>query len=268
MADASHPESLSSEASNSSTGSNLTGAAASHAGMVDSIGLANGRLPGKKSRLPGYQLTISPNTELRVSCPPKQGTYASSFVTAIGYEHLLIRIPPVADIKRIAQMRSVVRVCYVHEGAAYRFDTRVNDLLTRPVFMLALEFPDTVLTLSSRRHERYTCSIPARIIQNEREMGCYVVNISESGCLLKGKRRDTALFDPDKPAMLAMATTRFNDILINIKTHYHTDDRYHRTFGCEFQSRLASVNKELALYVEDIAHLHRLDVCDLPRTAH
>lgn len=209
----------------------------------------------RKQRLPGYALDIPTGTKVSISCPPTPGSYPTTYLTAIDYDHLLVRAPSIHNLPYLAQSKALLRVCFAHDGSAYRFDTHASALIAKPVPMLALDFPSTLLALSHRKHDRYTCSVPARIIQDNREMACFVVNISNSGCMLKGTRKDLDGFDPDKPAMLAISTTSFNDLIVDVVVRYQGNDRYHATLGCEFVAGHRPVDAELESFVNTLSLL-------------
>jgi hypothetical protein len=64
------------------------------------------------------------------------------------------------------------------------FTTKLKKIVSTPLNLLLLDYPDSVVRNDSRSHRRISCFISAQVEISDKIRGGVIKNISKSGCLI------------------------------------------------------------------------------------
>lgn len=123
-------------------------------------------------------------SDIRVGLKDISVPVESQFVGMETGEYVLIRHPaPFQTVKsKIVAGNNILITCLI-EGQAVVFQTRIIDILYKPVRILALEYPAEFILRNIRMTARTICALPVNIISESRvaKKGV-IVDISNTGC--------------------------------------------------------------------------------------
>ncbi|MFH1153588.1 MAG: flagellar brake protein [Pseudomonadota bacterium] len=109
----------------------------------------------------------------------------SQFVGLEKNEYLLITLPaPFTTIKSKLYPGNKLVVQYLYEGAIFVFAAKIIDVLTKPIRVAVLEYPDKVVNRGLRAEKRTMCRIPASISFKGSSKDGIIGDINVKGCRL------------------------------------------------------------------------------------
>ena len=89
---------------------------------------------------------------------------------------------PYAMIKHKLFSGNPMVIRFVHEGAVLAAQTKVMDVITKPIKLVFLDYPQKVVSRDLRQQKRINCYIPARIIIRSHRQDGLIQDITEGGC--------------------------------------------------------------------------------------
>lgn len=107
----------------------------------------------------------------------------SSFVGMEKNEYVLIQHPsPFQTVKsRLFTGNDLVVQC-LQEGLAMAFQTRIIELVVKPVRVLVLEYPQKILLRSIRNMKRTHCALPVKLESRGVSKAGVITDITSGGC--------------------------------------------------------------------------------------
>lgn len=104
----------------------------------------------------------------------------------IGFEnnkYIIIKAPePFSRVEHKLFKGNDLIVRYISEGTVYAFQSRVLEVITKPLALLFIEYPRIIQHHELREQRRLNCHIPTRVILGENEnIGC-ILDLAVSGC--------------------------------------------------------------------------------------
>lgn len=107
----------------------------------------------------------------------------STFIGMARDEYVLIKHPsPFQTVKsKLFPTNDMVIQC-LHEGQAIAFQSRIIELVFKPIRILVLEYPKEVLLRSIRCIKRTVCTLPAILESRGITKECVITDISNKGC--------------------------------------------------------------------------------------
>lgn len=98
-------------------------------------------------------------------------------------KYLIIKAPePFQRVEHKLFKGNELIVRYISDGTVYAFQTRVLEIITKPLSLLFLEYPRIIQHHELRVQKRLHCHIPARVLFADQEnLGC-ILDLAVSGC--------------------------------------------------------------------------------------
>jgi hypothetical protein len=87
--------------------------------------------------------------------------------------------------KSCKESETIVR--YVHEGIVYKFSSLLLGVISTPVELGFLTYPEEIETIELRSHKRTECFFPAELIIRNEKYQVVIQEVSEGGCKFKAK---------------------------------------------------------------------------------
>lgn len=98
-------------------------------------------------------------------------------------EYLILKIPAqFTNVKHKLYPGVEVIVRYIHHGIVFGFQTKLIEIITRPVKLLFLEYPKIIEHHDLRSHKRAQSIFPATIHIKDRTNNGAIIDISKNGC--------------------------------------------------------------------------------------
>lgn len=106
--------------------------------------------------------------------------------TIVGLEnnrYIIIKAPePFQRVEHKLFKGNELIVRYISDGTVYAFQTRVLEIITKPLSLLFLEYPRIIQHHELRVQKRLHCHIPVRVLFADKEnLGC-ILDLAVSGC--------------------------------------------------------------------------------------
>jgi hypothetical protein len=134
------------------------------------------------------RICLDIGTKLRVEIQGVHMTLESNLVGMEEGQYLIIRTPsPLSAIKNKLFIGNDMIVKYLYKGSVFAFQTRLMEILTKPVKLLFLEYPKLVESHEIRAHKRINCFIPSNVNFGKEEKQAVIGDISNGGgsCIFK-----------------------------------------------------------------------------------
>ena len=119
--------------------------------------------------------------------------------TIVGLEtnkYLIIKAPePFLRVEHKLYKGNDLVVRYISDGTVYAFQTRVLEIILKPLPLLFLEYPRIIQHHDLRVQKRLNCHIPVRVVLADQEnIGC-ILDLAISGCrcLIRAAKNTTLL---------------------------------------------------------------------------
>jgi hypothetical protein len=87
--------------------------------------------------------------------------------------------------KLCKESKAIVR--YVHEAIVYKFSSQLLGVISTPVELGFLAYPEEIETIELRSNKRIECFLPAELVIRGEKYQVVIRDISEGGCRLKAK---------------------------------------------------------------------------------
>jgi hypothetical protein len=98
-------------------------------------------------------------------------------------EYLIIKIPSqFGNVKHKLFPGVEIIVRYIHQGIIFGFQTKLIDVIFKPVKLLFLEYPKIIEHHELRSHKRAHSIFPAKVSIKDKVSNGAIIDISKSGC--------------------------------------------------------------------------------------
>jgi hypothetical protein len=98
-------------------------------------------------------------------------------------EYLIIKIPSqFSNVKHKLYPGVEIIVRYIYQGIVFGFQTKLTDVIFKPVKLLFLEYPKIIEHHELRSHKRAHSIFPATIQIKDKISNGAIIDISKSGC--------------------------------------------------------------------------------------
>jgi hypothetical protein len=200
-------------------------------------------------------LVIDSGTKLHIKIEGISSIPISSFFVGMeADEYIAIKHPaPFTSIKHKIFPGSQFVIRYLFKGSIYAFQTKVIDMISKPVRLVFLEYPKMVADRNIRSTKRTTAFIPATLKNEALQRDVIITDISKKGCRIQfmnqGKERH-ALPRKDEPVVLHCqfpGVQGEKQVLGVIRNSEKKKD--YLTFGLEFTDVSKEFQSAIAGYV-------------------
>lgn len=133
---------------------------------------------------PPPTLLIDVGTQLQIKIEGISSIPISSVFIGMAHEEYIIIEPPApfTSIKHKVFPGSQFVIQYVYKGFIYAFQTKVIDMITKPVRQVFLEYPKMVADRNIRSVKRTHAFIPAVLVTKTSQQDIVLIDISKKGC--------------------------------------------------------------------------------------
>ena len=134
------------------------------------------------------RICLDIGTRLRIEIPGVHIILESNLVGMEEGDYLIIRAPsPVNAIKNKLYVGNDMVIKYFYRGSVFAFQTRLLEMISKPVKLLFLEYPKFVESHEIRAHKRVSCFIPADVVIGKIKKQAVIGDISNGGgsCIIK-----------------------------------------------------------------------------------
>lgn len=109
----------------------------------------------------------------------------SNYVGMAKNEYVLINPPaPFATIKPKLYPGNKMVVQYLQDGIIYVFAAKIIDIISKPIKVVVLEYPDKIINRALRSEKRIVCRIPAVCVFKGLSKNGIIEDINVCGCRL------------------------------------------------------------------------------------
>jgi hypothetical protein len=142
------------------------------------------------------RISLDIGTKLRIEI---QGVHIALESNLVGMEegdYLIIRSPsPLSAIKNKLYVGNDMVVKYFYRGSVFAFQTKLLEMIAKPVKLLFLEYPKFVESHEIRAHKRVSCFIPADVAIGKTKKQAVIGDISNGGgsCIIKVAKEEKSL---------------------------------------------------------------------------
>ncbi|OIQ49490.1 PilZ domain protein [Pseudodesulfovibrio hydrargyri] len=136
----------------------------------------------KVLKMPGVQLRVSLGKNVIIRVPGADRSYRGRIVGFDPYDYLIASVRLPGRIRDQLSLGGQIIVKYVHQGTVYGFKTTAFNAITSPTSLVFFAYPSVIEKVELRRDTRTKCNIDARLLAEDAEYECMVVNISATGC--------------------------------------------------------------------------------------
>lgn len=152
-------------------------------------------------RSAGSRLAIELGTPVQVDAPRVNGRFRAELVGLVPGACVILTHPSV----QYATGDSIT-IRYIHQGAVYGFRTDVRAVVSHPVKLLIVGYPQAVQEQNLRQSPRLECTLPCRIAVSggEPQMGL-LRDISRDGCRILLARDGETQVEVEQGARVALS---------------------------------------------------------------
>jgi hypothetical protein len=130
-------------------------------------------------------LDIPVGTKLNIKIEGIAIPITSTFIGLEKDEWVLIGPPaPFATIKSKLFPGNKLIVQYLHEGSIFVFVAKIIEVLTKPIRVVVLDYPDKVVNRGLRAEKRVLCRVPATVSFKGASKDGLIGDINPRGCRL------------------------------------------------------------------------------------
>jgi hypothetical protein len=131
------------------------------------------------------KLDIPIGTKLNIKIEGIAIPITSEFVGMEKNEFILIQPPaPFTTIKPKLYPGNKLIIQYLNEGTIYVFVAKIIEVLTKPIRIVVLEYPDKIVNRGLRAEKRTMCRIPSTIFFKGSSKDGLIGDINAKGCRL------------------------------------------------------------------------------------
>ena len=205
-------------------------------------------------------LEVSIPTPVLISLEGVEGYVKASLVGFLPGKYLIVA-PPRMDprIKQKLVEGVLVVTKYFYRGSVYAFQSHILGIITRPVTLLLLSYPQIVSRQEFRRTPRVECHIHAMVKIGETELNGIVVDISRNGCRVMFKPSSSQpLLDVDVESELFLEMSLDGSIApITVRGVVRNKriDKQMMSLGLEFRDVNSDVEGALSLFVGQVEEI-------------
>lgn len=138
--------------------------------------------PGKT-----FRLSIDVNTILHIEISNVKSKIKSELIGLKHNDYLIVSLPNIIGseflAKKINRNREADIICrYVYKGCAYGFRSNLKGIVTTPIKIMILQYPENIEECNFRRYQRIETILPSRIKCGTAMFYGSIIDISELGC--------------------------------------------------------------------------------------
>ena len=144
----------------------------------------------------GQRIAVEMGTAIKVELEGIELPLHSAIVGLESSQYIIVKAPePFSRVehKLFKGVQMIVR--YLTGGTVYAFQTKVLEVITKPLPLLFIEYPRIIQHHDLREQKRINCHVPARIIRGEEEnLGCIIdMNMQGCRCLVQSSKNASLL---------------------------------------------------------------------------
>ncbi len=156
-------------------------------------------------------IDIEPGTPLQIEIEGIAFRFASTFIGMEAQEYLILKVPevpreaPIRNIrtKLISGVHLVVR--YLNEGSVIGFRSQLSEAIFAPHRLMFVKYPQTIEHHDLRSDKRVNCTLPAKIVIENKNYKGTMLDISKKGCqYLTRDLRETILLSLKKDDQISL----------------------------------------------------------------
>lgn len=156
-------------------------------------------------------IDIEPGTPLQIEIEGIAFRFASTFIGMEAQEYLILKVPevpreaPIRNIrtKLISGVHLVVR--YLNEGSVIGFRSQLSEAIFAPHKLMFVKYPKTIEQHDLRSDKRVNCTIPVKIVIDNKNYKGTMLDISKKGCrYLTRDLRETNLLSLKKDDQISL----------------------------------------------------------------
>jgi c-di-GMP-binding flagellar brake protein YcgR len=132
--------------------------------------------------MPGVQLRVSPGKDVVIRIPGAAHSYRGRIVGFDPYDYLIASVRLPGRVREQLALGGQIIVKYIHQGTVYGFKTTAFNTVTSPTSLIFFAYPSVIEKVELRRDTRTRCNIDGRLLAEDAEYECLIVNISATGC--------------------------------------------------------------------------------------
>ncbi len=181
----------------------------------------------------------------------------SVYVGQLKDNYFLIHQPsPYATIKPKLFVGNKLVIQYLHEGTIYVFLAKIIEVITKPIQIVVLEYPEKVVNLGLRSAERVTCRVPAAIIFKGAPKEAVIEDLSITGCRINATYKPVEKNYIARPNEKVQINCRFpgafgENIIAGIVRNAKKKE-LKLTYGIQFETVSPEARKAIERYLETI----------------
>lgn len=137
----------------------------------------------KKHINKSQRLFIELGTSLRLESGEPETHVSSELIGMKVGKYLIVRLSKDRPDTFHPNDNDPVKVRYLCSGEIFGFNSHVIMGLENPDRLLFLEYPETVVSVNVRSHERIECFIPVQVALGQTILQGLIININFQGCL-------------------------------------------------------------------------------------
>lgn len=132
----------------------------------------------------GMRLNVELSSQLNLKFKGMEQPFKGILVGLEPHEYLIVKTKIPREFINKMPKESQVDVSYMSLGSEYGFNSRLIDIIEKPVRLAFLSYPDVVESLDSRERARVSCYIPATAALGGKKIKVTITDISTNGCRL------------------------------------------------------------------------------------
>jgi len=131
----------------------------------------------------GVRISLDMGMQLNIEIEGVSMPLHSEFVGMENSQYIIIKIPqPYSSIKHKLFKGNQIIAKYLTQGTVYAFQTKILEIIAKPVRLLFLEYPKIIQHRDLRSHKRISCFIPVNIEYGDKELSGAMLDINKGGC--------------------------------------------------------------------------------------
>lgn len=206
-----------------------------------------------------HPLFLEMGNPLQLEIEGFQSRFKTSLVGIVHDSYLVIECPGltmlVGEPKQFTVGSEIVVRC-LSQGRAWGFKSRLLRVISTPVTLLIIEFPEQVENSSLRSDKRISCMLPGKIKIGKEQRKGLLLDISENGCFFsvkaaKDKKEADVGIDEEVTILCQLPGMEGEQTLKGRVRHTHRDE-VKTSFGIEFDEIDSKILKRIAQYAATV----------------